>query len=131
MEMSMKEDPVLKQFRVERAKRAAEARWGRARADAELRKVADAYRIVDPSLTPEQAYARAVGARPDLYEDYNRAAAQMPHMTFGEMEEVYQQEVRDLCALAEHPEMADHFIRNRTAQRDIVNYFLERRKSCK
>jgi hypothetical protein len=127
----MKEDPVLKQFRVERAKHAAEARWGRARADAELRKVADAYRIVEPSLTPEQAYARAVAARPDLYEDYNRAAAQMPHMTFGEMEEGYQAEVRDLCALADHPEMADHFIRQRVAPRDVMAQLLERKAGSK
>jgi len=127
----MKEDPILKQFRTERAKRAAEARWGRARADAELRKVADAHRLVDPSLTPEQAYARAVHSRPDLYDEYNRASANMPHLTFGEMEEDYQAQVRNLCILADHPEMADAFIRNRVEQRDVIARLLERKKAGK
>ncbi len=127
----MKEDAVQKQFRVERAKRAADARWAKARIEQRLWKIAEGYIAADPKLTRAQAFTNAVTAHPDLYDEYSRASATMPHMTFSEMEDAYQAEVRALCTLADHPDMADHFIRNRTAQRDIVNYFLERRKSGK
>jgi len=48
-------------------------------------------------------------------------------VTAGEMEEAYQAEVRDLCTLANHPDLADDFIRNRVAPRDVIAQLLERK----
>ncbi|MFB3826475.1 MAG: hypothetical protein ACE15B_06880 [Bryobacteraceae bacterium] len=126
--MSRKDDPVDEAFRTERAKRAAAVRWEKARIEERLWKIAEGYQAADPRLTRAQAFTKAVTAHPDLYEQYNNASARMPSVTAGEMEEAYQKDVRDLCALAGHPEMAGHFLRNRVAQRDIVTYFLDLRK---
>ncbi len=119
------------EFRKERARRAAAVRWEKARIEQRLWTIAEGYIAADPTLTRAQAFTKAVTAHPDIYEAYNNASTRMPNITAGEMEEAYQAEVRDLCALADQPEMADHFIRNRVAQRDIVTYFLERRNSGK
>ena len=123
----MKDDPVLKQFRTERAKRAAEVRWEKARIEQRLWTIAEGYIAANPTLTRAQAFTNAVTAHPDIYEAYNNAAIRMPNVTAGEMEEAYQAEVRDLCTLANHPDLADDFIRNRLAPRDVIAQLLERK----
>jgi GrpB-like predicted nucleotidyltransferase (UPF0157 family) len=119
------------EFRKERARRAAAVRWEKARIEQRLWTIAEGYIAAEPTLTRAQAFTRAVTAHPEIYQEYNAVSQNMPSITAGEMEEAYQKEVRDLCALADQSEMADHFIRNRVPQRDIVQYFLERRKSGK
>ena len=102
--MSVEED-----FRRERAKRAAAVRWEKARIEKRLWAIADGYVAVDPTLSRAQAFTQAVTAHPDIYKEYVTTSDRMPNITHGEVEEEYQREVRDLCTLADHPEMADRF----------------------
>jgi len=126
-----KDSGLSDEFRKERARRAAEVRWEKARIEQRLWKIAEGYMAVDPMLTRAQAFTEAVTAHPDIYEQYNSVSQRMPSITAAEMEEQYQQEIRDICAIAGQPEMADHFIRNRVARPDVITYFLERRQSGK
>lgn len=108
----------------ERARRAAEARWGKARVYKRLEVIAAGLRAANPGLTEAQAIARAIHENPKLYGEYVAAASNQPHMSHGEMVEAMEREVTDICKIAGKPGMAAFFIDQRTHPRDVVRYFL-------
>ncbi len=112
------------EFFRERARKAAEARWGKERVYKRIEAIAAGFRAANPKLTEAAAISRAVQENPALYAEYVAAASNQPQLTHEEMVEAYQQEVRDLCALAGKAEMARQFIKARTHPRDVLKFLL-------
>lgn len=111
-------------FYRERARKAAEARWGKARHYKRLETIAAGLRAANPKLTEAQAITQAIKANPQIYADYVAAASNQPQVTHEEMLAALEQEVRDICKIAGKPAMAKFFIDQQTHPRDVVRYFL-------
>ncbi len=108
----------------ERARRAANARWAKEAIYKRIETIAAGLRAANPKLTEAQSVSQAVSQNPQLYSEYVMAASSQPAMTHAEMREAYEQEIRDLCTLADQPTMAKHFIAQGTHPRDVTKYLL-------
>lgn len=117
-------DETSSEFFKERARKAAEARWGKERHYKRLQTIAAGLRAANPKLTEAQAITQAIKENPRIYADYVAAASGQPHMTHEEMATAMEQEVKDICKIAGKPGMATFFIKQGTHPRDVVTYFL-------
>jgi hypothetical protein len=117
-------DEASSEFYRDRARKAAEARWGKERVYKRLETIAAGFRAANPKLTEAQAITQAIKENPKLYAEYVAAASNQPQMTHGEMVAAYEQEVKDVCKIAGKPGMAKFFIDQQTHPRDVVRYFL-------